>query len=216
MVAPSGHPSLAGAESDRPAHPREANVFGCLVGVWIDADELLIAVVECPEGGAVPADRVRRVARTPAPRAGVVRVHAVRRAPLGPADVGSGDRNRRHHFAGRALDLADCAVAHVGDEGPLAAERDRTRGLPHFGPRDHGPVRGLRSWGGSLRLCAGTKHPDREHCCREADGCNSLSILNLLHSSRLCLLLSPETGPRPRALISSPATRPITSSRARP
>src|SRR5260370_19893115 len=112
MVDPSEHPTVAGAESDRTAHPRVANVYGCLVGVWIDADELLIAVVECPEGGAVPADRVRRVARTPAPRAGVVRVHAVRRTALGPEDFRIRDPNPRHHFAGRALHLADYSVAH--------------------------------------------------------------------------------------------------------
>jgi len=84
-------------------------------------------------------------------------MHAVGCAALGAKDLGIRDQDRRHHFAGRALDLGDRAVAHVGDEGPLAAECNRARSLPHLDVGDHGPVRRLRRRGRRLRLGAGAK-----------------------------------------------------------
>src|SRR5712691_3400094 len=215
MVVPTGHPSFAVTESDRPAHARETDSFSLLVSVRIDANELLVAIVECPERGAVPADRVGRVTQPPTPRARVVGMHAVGCTALGAQHVGIGDRDRGHDLAGRALDLGDGAVAHVGDERPRAAKRDGPGRLPHLDARDHGPVRRFRSWGGGLRLSAGAKDSDGERRCKQPSPCNSLSILDLLHSLRTCLLLTPEIGPRLRVLISSTAAGTITWVRAR-
>src|SRR5260370_4235423 len=108
---------------------------------WVDADQVLAAVVERPQGRAVPSDRIGNVAYAIAPRTRVVVVDAIGCAALTAKHPGIVDTDGRSDLAVGSVDLGYRPVVHVGNEGPATTKCDWAGGLSDLDVSGYRPAR---------------------------------------------------------------------------
>src|SRR5260370_42034091 len=99
---------------------------------WVDADQLLAAVVERPQGRAVPSDRIGNVAYAIAPRTRVVVVDAIGCAALTAKHPGIVDTDGRSDLAVGSVDLGYRPVVHPGNKGPATTKCEWSVRLLHL------------------------------------------------------------------------------------